>query len=152
MFTEQDTVITLLGKVVAEPDYEFIFLGESGECRKCKLRNTCLNLSEGSRYKVVRLRPSAPVHQCPLHEGGVLAVEVIEVPYTLAIESRKAFEGSKIVYTSVGCDNRECEMYDLCNPPGIEEGEKGTIVNVLGPLPKECPNGYSLKLVEFQRA
>ncbi|MHC1570745.1 MAG: UPF0179 family protein [Methermicoccaceae archaeon] len=147
---EMDTIITLIGSEVATEGYEFIFRGGATECRTCRLKNACLNLHEGSKYRVVRLR-DAPVHDCPLHEGGVKAVEVVEAPFLVAIESRKAFAGSKVVYTPVECGENGCSMYELCHPMGLDEGDKCTITRVVGNMPESCPKGISLKLVELER-
>lgn len=150
MEEELDTIITLIGSEVAFEGYEFIFMGEATECKDCRLKNACLNLHEGSKYRLVALR-DAPVHECPLHEGGVRAVEVVEAPFLVAIESRKAFGGSKVVYNPIECGEEECPMYELCHPSGLEEGDKCTITKVVGNPPQSCPKGFSLKLVELER-
>ncbi len=147
---EDDTVITLIGTRLARIGNEFIFNGPVSECEPCKLRKTCHNLNPGSRYKIVNLRNSTR-HDCLVHEEGVYAVEVMETPQTVAIESRKAFNGSKIVYEKPNCGNNDCEMQELCSPPGIENGDKRTIVRVIGDPLMPCPRGRKLKLVELKR-
>jgi hypothetical protein len=148
MMEDDNVIITLIGKMVANPGYEFVFVGESSECRTCRLKNSCMNLTKGSRYRVVGVR-DAPVHECPLHEEGIQAVEVVEVPQKVAIESRKAFEGSKIVYSVIECNEITCPNYGLCHPEGFEEGDKAAIVRVLEPI--KCKKGYSLKVVELRQ-
>jgi len=91
------------------------------------------------------------VHDCPIHEAGVRAVEVAESPIIAAFDARKAFPGSKIVFEAVKCDQADCSMYDMCHPAGIKDGERCTIVEVVGEAPEECPRGSVLKLVEFRR-
>ena len=150
MAEEMDTTITLIGSEVAVEGYEFIFRGAAAECRTCRLKNACLNLHEGSKYRLIKLR-DAPVHECPLHEGGVKAVEVVETPFLVAVESRKAFEGSKVVYNPVECGETRCTMYELCHPTGLEEGDKCTITKVVGNIPESCSKGISLKVVELER-
>lgn len=97
--TESDTKITLIGSRLAREGLEFIFKGEMPECKKCRLKNTCLNLEPGRRYKVVRIK-SQDIHECFLHDsGGVLAVDVSRAPITTSVESRKAVQGgAKIMY------------------------------------------------------
>lgn len=146
----EKTSVTLVGSELVNNEMEFIFYGPASECEGCKLKNSCLNLEEGRRYKV--LGPRGGMKQnCPIHESGVVAVEVIESPTTASIESRRAFNGSKIFYDHINCNENECEFYDLCHPMGIKNGDKCTILKVIGDLPGECPKGFSLKLAELKR-
>ena len=91
------------------------------------------------------------VHDCPIHEAGVRAVEVAESPIIAAFDARKAFPGSKIVFESMKCDDSNCSMYDMCHPVGLKDGERCTIVEIVGEAPEDCPRGNVLKLVEFRR-
>ena len=148
--TEEDTIITLIGTRLAKIGMEFIFYGSAPECNNCKLKTTCMNLYEGRKYRTVNLRNGAK-HECSIHDSGVCAVEVVESPTIVAIESRKAFNGSKIIFEPPHCIDAECSMYDLCHPTGLEEGMKYTINEVIGDAPETCPRGLSLKLVELKR-
>jgi uncharacterized protein (UPF0179 family) len=129
---------------------EFTFIGPTPECETCKLRNTCMNLEPSRRYRVLGIRGEL-VHECPIHEAGVRAVEVTESPIIAALDSRKAFPGSKIAFEAVHCDDSTCRMYEICHPIGLREGERCTIVEVVGESPEECPRGNMLKLVELKR-
>lgn len=54
--TESDTKITLIGSRLAREGLEFIFKGEMPECKKCRLKNTCLNLEPGAGIKLLELK------------------------------------------------------------------------------------------------
>ncbi len=142
--------ITLIGVDLAKTGLEFIFNGPAAECEACKFKNTCLNLGIGRKYRITGTR-SATEHKCALHDVGVKAVEVVESPNVVAIDSKKAFSGSKIVYKQSECESAECTIYDVCHPSGIEPGEKLVIATVIGDLPEACVEGKSLKLVELKR-
>ncbi len=142
--------ITLIGVDLAKIGTEFIFNGPTAECEPCKLRNTCLNLAVGRRYRITAVRGNTE-HKCALHDIGVRAVEVTESPCVVAIDSKNAFSGSKIVYKSSECETLDCKIYELCHPNGIEHGEKLVISAVVGDVPEACVEGKSLKVVELKR-
>lgn len=147
---EPTTQITLIGTKLATIGMEFIFNGPTLECESCKLRNTCMNLEPGRRYRILSIKGEL-VHDCPLHEEGVRAVEVTESPTIAAMDARKSFAGSKIIYEPIDCDVADCRMYDICHPAGLKRGDRCTIVEVVGEAPEECTKGYTLKLVELRR-
>ncbi len=140
--------ITLIGSRLAKPGAEFIYRGPQPECEKCKLKTVCLNLDKDKKYQVVALR-SGSEHECALHDTGVRAVEAAPCPIVVAIESRKAFNGSKLQYEAPDCD-KACEHYDVCHPQGIAAGEKYTIAAVMRDGPASCPKGLTLKIVELR--
>ncbi len=142
--------ITLIGVDLARTGVEFIFNGAAAECEACKLRNTCLNLGVGRKYRITGVRGSTE-HKCALHDIGVKAVEVAESPNVVAIDSKKAFSGSKITHKQSECATGDCTIYELCHPSGVENGEKLVISAVIGDLPETCVEGKSLKLVELKR-
>ncbi len=148
--SEATTQITLIGTRLATIGMEFVFNGPTTECETCKLRNTCTNLERGRRYRVLGLRGEL-IHECPLHDSGVKAVEVTESPIIVAIDVRKAFAGSKMILEPPNCEEYNCSMYEICHPVGLKEGDRCTIVDVVGEAPEECPQGHSLKLVELRR-
>ena len=143
--TESDTKITLIGSRLAKEGLEFIFKGEMPECKKCRLKNTCLNLEPGRRYRIERIR-SKDIHECFLHDSGVLAVDVSRAPILTTMESRKAVDGAKIMYEPPKCGKRECVVYDICRPEGLL---KSKIVEVLESLDSRCIANYSLKKVKL---
>jgi len=146
---EVDTTITLIGSRLAKEGMEFIFEGESNECNKCKLRNTCLNLERGRRYKVVRIKTPS-IHECFLHDGGVIAVEVVKSPVVAILDSRKAIKGAKISYEPPKCSDVPDDMYDLFFPEGLRTGDKCTITDILDNIEDEDICATPLKKVELQ--
>jgi uncharacterized protein (UPF0179 family) len=142
-------IITLCGKDWAKVGMEFIFLGGKQECESCRLKNICLRLREGAKYKIVGLR-NGEVHECPLHDEGVIAVEVVELPIMALIDSKVAVEGAKIRFEK-RCDNLDCELYNLCNPLELKDGDSVVVKAIVGDPPISCPKGYSLKIVELER-
>jgi uncharacterized protein len=147
---EAATQITLIGTKLATIGMEFTFNGPTPECDTCKLRNTCMNLEPTRRYRVLGVRGEL-VHDCPIHEAGVRAVEVTESPIIAALDARKAFAGSKISFEPMACEETSCRMYEICHPTGLKAGEKCTIVDVVGESPEDCLRGNVLKLVELKR-
>ena len=146
---EVDTTITLIGSRLAKEGMEFIFEGESNECNKCKLKNTCLNLEKGRRYKVVRIKTPS-IHECFLHDGGVIAVEVVKSPVVAILDSRKAIRGAKISYEPPKCSDVPDDMYDLFFPEGLRTGDKCTITDILDNIEDEDICATPLKKVELQ--
>ncbi|NYT01459.1 MAG: UPF0179 family protein [Methanosarcinales archaeon] len=148
--SEPTTQITLIGTRLATIGMEFIFNGQTPECDICKLRNTCMNLETGRRYRILGIRGEL-VHDCPIHEDGVRAVEVTESPIIAALDARRSFAGSKIVFEPANCNEPNCTMFEICHPNGLKGGDRCTIVEVVGEAPEECPHGNVLKLVELRR-
>ena len=147
---ESDTIITLIGTRLAKVGNEFVFKSAAKECQPCKLNKTCLNLNSGSTYKIVKIRNPSKL-ECFVHDSGVFAVEVIEAPIRMAIESRKAIKGSKVVFEQPPCNNQDCEKYSFCRPSGIRTGDKFLITEVEGDIFESCTKGYSMKIVEVKR-
>ncbi|WP_406661040.1 UPF0179 family protein [Methanolobus sp. ZRKC3] len=147
--TDNNTIITLIGSRIAKDGEDFIFLGESRECQKCKLKKTCLNLESGRRYRVVNIR-SDTVHECFIHDGGVLAVEVENAPVLAVVDSKKAIEGARVSYEKPKCEEYGDKLYDLMNPEGLKSGDKCIVVKVLESIDEESAPGCSLKKVELK--
>ena len=145
----EDTIVTLIGVRMAKPGVEFIFKGKSTDCNGCNLKSTCLNLEEGGHYKIVSIRNAAPL-DCSIHDGGVQAVDVVEVPWKVFIESRKVYEGSTITYEPVNCDEKDCEMFEVCQHPGPVPGRKYKILKIAGEPDGECIRDMSFKVVEMK--
>ncbi len=146
---EIDTTITLIGSRLAKEGMDFIFEGESNECNKCKLKNTCLNLEKGRRYKVVKIKTPS-VHECFLHDGGVIAVEVVKSPVLAILDSRKAIKGAKISYEPPKCKEIPDNLYDLFFPQGLRTGDKCTITNIFENIESEGMCASPMKKVELQ--
>jgi uncharacterized protein (UPF0179 family) len=146
---ESNTTITLIGNKLARVGAEFIFRGPAAECEKCKLKNTCLNLDKNKKYQVVNVRNGMD-HECFLHDTSVRAVEVAPSPIVVSIESRKAFNGSKIVYEEPRCES-SCTSYELCHPAGLLNGDRYTIAEVMDEVTGPCEKGLALKKVELRQ-
>jgi uncharacterized protein (UPF0179 family) len=140
--------VTLIGTRLARPDLEFVYNGGLKDCEGCKAYHVCNNLLPGKRYRVIGIRSSTR-HDCPIHEGGVLAVEVIASPIISLIPAERAIMNSTIV-PDILCSQRTCKSFDLCHPEGILEGERYMVGEVLGNAPEGCEKGKNLKLVELR--
>jgi len=90
------------------------------------------------------------VHDCPLHDEGVVAVEVVELPIMALVDSKVAVEGTKIKFER-RCDNINCELYNLCNPVELKNGDHVLVKKIIGDPPVPCAKGFSLKIVELER-
>ena len=146
--SDPNTTITLVGNKLAKVGAEFIFRGQAMECEKCKLKNTCLNLDKNKKYQVVNVRNGMD-HECFLHDTSVRAVEVVPCPIIVTIESRKAFNGSKIVFDGPQCE-KTCASYATCHPQGLVDGDRYTIAEVLDDMVGPCEKGLALKKVELR--
>jgi len=145
---EPDATITLIGSRLATTGKEFIYRGPSGECEKCKLKITCLNLEKNKKYRVINLRKGMEL-DCMLHDTGVKAVEVVPCPIIAIIESRKAFNGSRMIYEAQKCEE-SCPNFVICHPEGVVNGEKYTIAEVFVEEIGPCGKGLTLKRVELR--
>lgn len=133
-------LVTLIGKKLAKVGNEIIYVGITQKCKNCKLKTVCSNLQEGRRYRITKVRNK--FHECGLHDGGVVAVEVEKLPAVVNIKKEQA-EATAINFRQVRCDNISCKEYDYCNSP-IKEKEY-RIVKVVGDV--ECERGNELKKV-----
>lgn len=147
---EVNKIITLCGKDWARVGMEFTFLGPKTECENCKIRRTCLRLRKGAKYKIIGLRDGT-VQECPLHDEGVVAVEVVELPIIALIDSKIAVEGAKFHYESKKCGIFDCKMYSLCHPVELTDDESVIVEKVIGDAPESCPRNYSVVVAELRR-
>ncbi|UGV39764.1 UPF0179 family protein [Methanococcoides orientis] len=146
---DMDTAITLIGTRLAKEGEEFFFEGEAPECEQCKLKNTCMGLEKGRKYRIVKVR-NQTTHECFVHDTGALVVDVIKAPIIAAIDSKKAIKGATIRYQVPNCDGElDSETYDLCHPKGLRNGDKCTINKVMENVDIESEQPGSLKKVEL---
>ncbi|WP_445474516.1 UPF0179 family protein [Methanococcoides methylutens] len=146
---DMDTAITLIGTKLAKVGEEFFFEGETPECEHCKLKNTCMDLEKGRKYRIVKVR-NQTTHECFVHDKGALVVDVIKAPIIAAIDSKKAIKGATIRYQVPDCDaDLDAETYDLCHPKGLRNGDKCTINKVMESVDIESDPSVSLKKVEL---
>jgi uncharacterized protein (UPF0179 family) len=138
--------VTLIGKELAKNGLEFIYEGTIDDCGSCRLSKACNNLKKGRRYRIVGVRPTE--HSCAVHLNGACSVEVVDSPIPVLINADMAIKNTRIRY-EFSCNKTECQNYGLCYPPGIIEGEKYVVIEVLGNNPDVCEKGRSLQLVEL---
>ena len=147
---EEERIITIVGSVLAKEGAEFTYAGPDAACEGCKVARVCHNtkLRAGRRYRVAATRKT--YHDCPLHEGGAEAVEVVDSEMTVVIPTSQATRRTRIVYTPV-CDERFCKGYAFCHPDGMMEKEKYVVMEVLGSYSETCPKGIkNLKLAKLR--
>ncbi|MCL2862720.1 MAG: UPF0179 family protein [Methanimicrococcus sp.] len=131
--------ITVIGKRLAKPGETFIFLEEQAECKKCKIRGTCLNLDPGRKYEIVAVRNSTLL-SCELHDGGVLAVSVKNAPIEAYVDSKRAVEGAKISFDPVKVKNEDSDdtlNNELFAPKGLLKGDKCVVKDVFEGVEKD---------------
>jgi len=129
-----------VGAKLARPGMKFLHGTPNKICKSCKYYRVCMgNLEPGRVYEVVRVRPIK--HECPLHEGGVIVVEVKEAEVYALIYRRLAIEGAIITYHPIFCEN-PCSLSNLCVPLGLKDGDKCKIIKVLEKV--DCPLGKPL--------
>lgn len=138
------TLVTLIGEKLAEKNTEFIYIGPLNECRNCKLKNVCFNLKTHRRYKITKVRDKR--HNCNVHVGNVVVVEVEEQPIETAID-KKHVEGSSTKIEKKNCDNIHCEFYDLCTNEAVQKDKTYKIVKIMESI--NCPKGYNLNKAEL---
>jgi len=147
---DNELKVTLIGTKLATVGNEFIFFGNgTEECENCKLRNSCMNLDKNKRYKIEEIRNDT-IHDCSLHDSGVKAVAVKEAQIAVSLDQKKAYEGAKIGYNPLECDNLDCEFFNFCRPDGIVNNGSYVIQKQLSDI--DCPKGYSLRIVEILKA
>jgi uncharacterized protein (UPF0179 family) len=122
-------MLTVIGKKQAKEGMEFTFMGSISNCKDCKVRNICFHLEKGNKYRVVGLRNV--LHECPMHEDGVMVVQVEEVLRNAVLPKKIALEGSTISYETPKCSHRGCEHYAACFLYGLEPGQKKKVAKVM---------------------
>ena len=141
--------VTLIGTRLADVGREFVYGGESSACEGCPYRQQCLNLVEGTRYRVTGVRENAQTLDCEVHDGGVRAVEVEPAAVPANVDSKGTYAGSKT--TLVGpCPHTDCPSHQYCVPEGADFDTEYRVQEVLGEPPHEfCALDRDLTLVRF---
>ncbi|GAB6880305.1 UPF0179 family protein [Halorubrum gandharaense] len=143
------TTVTLIGSRLADVGREFVYDGESAACEGCPYRGQCLNLSEGTRYRVTGVRENAQTLDCAVHDAGVRAVEVEPAPVPANVPSKAAYAGSKTALEGP-CPHTECPSHQYCVPAGADFDEERLVQQVLGDPPHDhCALDRDLTLVQF---
>ena len=141
-------IITLIGVKQARKGLEFLHEKPSEKCETCEYREVCIgNLEVGRVYQIVRLREK--ILPCPLHEGGVRVVEVVESEISAAIPQKLALEGAVITFHKMACENLKCKNRSLCFPLGIYEGDRCEIISLGEKI--DCKMGNTLRIAKLKR-
>jgi uncharacterized protein (UPF0179 family) len=139
-------MITLIGNKLAEKGLKFMHYGAANQCEECRFKTTCIeSLEEGRMYQIKEVKNTE--HPCPVHEGGnVKVVDVEKAMIKTTIDSKRAFEGSNVVFTPPECEE-ECSLHELCFPEGLYREDKCKIMKKMGSPHEECPKGLNLTVV-----
>ena len=130
-------LLTVIGRKLAKPNLEFIFIGSNSSCKDCKVKTICFHLEQGAKYKIINVRDV--VHDCPQHEDNVVIVEVEEVTREAVIPKKQAMEGTTITIELPKCNERGCQDYQLCFPMGMVSGLKRQVIKVQEKI--DCMDG-----------
>jgi uncharacterized protein (UPF0179 family) len=136
-------LVTLIGEYLAVEGEEFTYLGANNECRNCQLKTVCFNLKPGRRYRITKLRDKH--HECDVHEGDVVVVEVEELSITVAV-TKEPTEGTTTTVKKTECKNIGCDFFEVCTIPALQNGKNYTIKKVYGKM--ECPKHNVLYKVD----
>lgn len=141
--------ISLIGTRLAEPGQEFVYHGEADACEGCPYREQCLNLEEGTKYRVTNVRENTQTLECGVHDTGVQAVDVEPAPVKANVPEKQAYAGNKTALAG-DCPHTECPSHEYCVPDGADLDEEYRIREVDGGPPHEhCMLGRDLTTVEF---
>ena len=142
--------VTLIGARLATPGEEFVYEGRADACEGCPYQQQCLNLSEGTRYRVTDVRENAQTLDCAVHDVGVRAVEVEPASIPANVASKGAYAGSRATLPGP-CPHTECPSHQYCVPDGADFDTEYRIASVRGDPPHDfCLLDRSLTLVDFE--
>jgi len=145
------STVTLVGTALAQQGTEFVYRGEASDCEGCPYRGQCLNLAEGTRYRVTDVRDGTQALDCAVHaNGSVRAVEVETATIAANVASRGAYAGSSSKLEGP-CPHVDCPSHELCEPLGADFDEEYRIASVDGDPPHEvCHLDRNLTTVTFE--
>jgi len=136
-------LVTLIGEHLAVEGVEFTYLGSNSECKNCQLKTVCFNLKPARKYRITKLRDKH--HECNIHEGNVVVVEVEELPLTVAV-TKEPTEGVTIQVEKRECKNIGCDSFEICTSTAPQNGKKYSVQKVYGKI--ACPKHYTLYKVD----
>lgn len=139
-------MITLIGNELADKGLKFMHYGAASQCEKCRFKGTCIDsLEEGRLYRIREVKNTE--HPCMVHDSGkVKVVDVEKATIKTAIDSKRAFEGSNIVFIPIKCEEN-CSMREICFPEGLYREDKCKIIKKMGKPKEKCPKGLNLSIV-----
>lgn len=132
-------IVTLIGHELAREGGEFTYVGANNECRSCQLKTVCFNLKAGRDYRVTKLRDKR--HDCPIHEGGVVVVEVEEQPL-VGVVGREVMPGEVTKLQRLACRNIGCDHYSLCTTLAVQPEKSYVVTKACEKI--DCPKGQTL--------
>jgi uncharacterized protein (UPF0179 family) len=148
MMNEVKAKITLVGSRQAKEGFVFLHEGTLTECKECDYFKVCMmNLEPKRVYKIIEVREK--LFPCNFHEDGARVVKVVETGQKVVIDRKYVFPQGIITYKPQECTENTCEHYLQCLPLGLEDGNKGKIIEVIGQI--QCPHERSLVLVTLRR-
>jgi uncharacterized protein len=137
-------LVTLVGEQLAVEGEEFTYLGSNNECRNCQLKTVCFNLKPGRHYRITKLRDKQ--HDCTIHEGKVIVVEVEELPLTVTLP-KDSSEGQTTTVNKQDCKNIGCDSFEICTNTALQNGRTYTIKKVYEQI--KCPKNRTLYKVDL---
>lgn len=139
-------MITLIGSKLAQKGLKFVHYGAASQCEHCRFKSTCIDALEVGRTYIIK-EVKDTEHPCPLHDGGKVKVVNVDKAHIRAlIDSKKAFEGSSIIFRPPDCDV-QCPQRNLCFPEGLYQDDKCKIIKKLGKPGQKCVKGLELTRV-----
>lgn len=144
---DTDTVITFIAKNLAKPGYKFQHMGDSEQCKTCKMYQVCIQPLETERiYEVIEVLENE--FECPLHEEQIKVVRVKETDIEVGIPTNITFSGATISFQSQDC-TEICEFRKFCVPVGLKEGDKVRILDIIQKV--ECSEGNEISIALVTR-
>jgi uncharacterized protein (UPF0179 family) len=137
-------LVTLVGEQLAVEGEEFTYLGSNNECRNCQLKTVCFNLKPGRKYRITKLRDKH--HDCNIHEGKVIVVEVEELPLTVTVP-KELSEGDTTSIEKQECKNIGCDSYEICTNTAFQNGKTYTVTKVYEKI--SCPKHHQLYKIDI---
>ena len=137
-------LVTLIGEKLAEENLEFTYIGPNNDCRNCKLKTVCFNLKVGRKYKITKIRDKK--HNCNVHEGSAVVVEVKEQPIITSIDKIYR-EGENITFNKKPCESIGCKNYEICKIV-LNKDKNYEIVKIFEEI--ICPIGIKLQKAELK--
>lgn len=132
-------LVTLIGEHLAVEGNEFTYLGSNNECRNCQRKTVCFNLKPGRTYKITKRREKH--HECNVHEGNVIVVEVEELPLTVALSSNLP-RNTETTIEKKECRHIGCDSYEICTTTALQNGKKYRVAEVYDKI--VCPRKHEL--------
>ena len=138
-------IVTLAGEDLAKEGLEFKYVGANSECRNCQLKTVCFNLKPGRSYRITKLRDKR--HNCTVHDGQVVVVEVEELPLSGMVDSEVS-EGTAVTLQKLKCRYLSCPYFEVCTNPAIQPDRKYVVNKKYEKV--DCPKGATLYRVDVK--